>query len=90
MNRRQAQVGGKLAERDGAAAAVRVAPHLGGGELGVPEGDEAEGQEPSPAFPVPFIDHPVVVGPDTGPGEAAVLGLVERLAAEAGECGEAQ
>ena len=38
----------------------------------------------------PLLDHPVVVGLDAGQGQLLVLGLVEGLAAEAGEGREGQ
>ena len=86
----QAQEGRDLAEADGADAARRVAPHLGRGQLGVPERDEAERDEPAPRVPAPLLDHPVVVGLHAEQPQLLVLGLGEGLAAEAGEGREAQ
>jgi len=86
----QAQKRWDLAEADGADTALGVAADLGGGHVGIPEGDERQGDEPSVGRRAPLLDHPVVVGPDAEQGELLVLGLVEGLSAEAGEGGEAE
>ena len=86
----QAEVRRQLAERDGPHAAGRVAPHLGGGELGVPQRDEAQRDEPAPAAAAPLLDHPVVVGLDAEQGELLVLAPQEDLPAEARVVREAQ
>jgi hypothetical protein len=80
-----------LAEADGAHAPLRVAPHLLGGQLGVPQRNEGERDEPALGLgPAPLLDHPVVVGLDAEQPELLVLGLGEGLAAEPGEGREAE
>ena len=90
VHARQAEEGRDLAEAHGAHAAVGVAPHLGRRQLGVPQRDEAQGDEPAARVAAPLLDHPVVVGLDAEQAELLVLGLGEGLAAEAGEGREAQ
>ena len=86
VHRRQPERVRVLGERDGEAAAVGVAAHLGGGQLGVPQRDHAERDEAALAVAgAPLVDHPVVVGLHAEEREVLVLALVERLAAEAGE-----
>ena len=84
------EVGRDLAEAHGAHAARGVAAHLGGRQLGVPERDDAQRDEPAAAVAAPLLDHPVVVGHDAGLRELLVLRLEEGLAAEARERREAQ
>ena len=82
---------GDLAEAHGPHAAVGVAAHLGGGQLGVPQRNERQRDEPALGLrPAPLLDHPVVVGLDAQEGQLLVLGLGEGLAAEPGEGREAQ
>ena len=90
VHARQAEEGRDLAEADGADATRRVAPHLGRGQLGVPQRDEAERDEPAARVAAPLLDHPVVVGLHAEQAELLVLGLGEGLAAEAGEGREAE
>ena len=90
VHARQAEEGRDLAEAHGAHATVRVAPHLGRRQLGVPQRDEAERDEPAARVAAPLLDHPVVVGLHAEQAELVVLGLGEGLAAEAGEGREAQ
>ena len=86
----QPQVRRDLGEADGMAAAGGVAAHLGGGQLGVPQRDDAQRHEMPVGGTAPLLDHPVVVGVHAGLAELAVRGLGEGLPAEAGERGEAQ
>ena len=86
----QPEVGRDLAEAHGAHAAGRVAPHLGGRLLGVPQRDDAQREQSAAAVAAPLLDHEVVVGDDAGLGQLLVLGFEEGLAAEAGEGREAQ
>ena len=86
----QAEERRDLAEADGAHAALRVAPHLVRRQLGVPQRDEAQRDEPAARVGAPLLDHPVVVGLHAEQPELPVLGLGEGLAAEAGERREAQ
>ena len=82
---------GYLGEGDRAHPAGGVAADLGGGQLGVPQGDEGERDEPAPGLgAAPLLHRPVVVGADAQQGELPVGGLGEGLAAEAGEGGEAE
>ncbi len=90
VDARQAEVRRDLAEAHGSHTARRVAPDLRRGELGVPERDERERDEPAAAVAAPLLDHPVVVRVDARFRELAVLGLEERLAAEARERRERQ
>ena len=91
VDRGQAEEGRDLAEADRPDAAVGVAAHLGGGQFGIPQRDQAQRDEPAVGFgPAPLLDHPVVVGLDAQERELLVLGLGEGLAAEAGEGREAQ
>ncbi len=69
---------------------LRVPSHLDGSKLRIPEGDEAQRDQAACAFAAPFVDHPVVVGDDTGQGELPILSLEERLPAESRHGGEAQ
>ena len=86
----QPEEGRDLAEADGAHAALGVAPHLGRGQLGVPQRDEGQRDQPAARVAAPLLDHPVVVGLHAEQPELLVLGLGEGLAAEAGEGREAQ
>ena len=90
VHARQAEERRDLAEAHGAHAAVRVAPHLRRRQLGVPQRNEAEGDEPAARVTAPLLDHPVVVGLHAEQAELVVLGLGEGLAAEAGKGREAQ
>ena len=86
MHRRQAERVRVLGEGHGEASPVGVAPHLGGGQLGAPEGTIPRGiRRPLPRARAPLVDHPVVVGLHAQEREVLVLALEERLAAEAGE-----
>ena len=92
VDRRQPQRVGVLGEGHGVAAPGGARPDLGGGQLGVPQRDHRERDEPALAVAgAPLVDHPVVVGLDAGQREVGVAALsldpllVERLAAEAGE-----
>ncbi len=80
---RQPEIGGELAEGDGPHAPVGVAPDLGRGQVGIPQRDEAQRDEPAAALAAPLLHHPVVVGLDAQPGQLAVLAPEELLAAEA-------
>src|SRR5262249_751731 len=60
----------------------------GGGELGVPQGDQRHRDEAVGCRAAPFLDHPVVVGAYAVQGEVLVGGLGEGLSAVAGEGGE--
>ena len=86
---RQPQVGGQLGERHRMGAAGGVAAHFGGGQVGVPQGDERQRDEPAAGAGAPLVDHPVVVGLHAQQGQLLVVGLHEGLAAEAGEHGKA-
>src|SRR5581483_12098366 len=90
VDARQPEVGRDLAEAHGLAPTRRVPPYLGGGERRVPQRDERERDEPPAAVAATLLDHPVVVGGHARLGELAVLGLEERLAAEARERRERQ
>ena len=90
VDRRQPELGRDLAEAHRVHAARRVAPHLGGRELRVPQRDQRERDEAAAAVAAPLLDHPVVVRVHARLRELAVLGLEERLAAEARERREAQ
>ncbi len=80
---------GQLAEAHRPHAARRVASHLGGGQLGVPQRDEAERDQAATGVAAPLLDHPVVVGLHARQTELLVLALEERLAAEPREGREA-
>ena len=86
----QPEAGRDLAEGDGPDAPLGVALGLGGGQLDVPQRDEAERDVDAAGGRAPLLDHPVVVRLDAGEAELLVLALVERLAAEAGEGRERQ
>ncbi len=86
----KAEERGDLGEAHGPDAALGVAADLGGGQLGVPEGDEGEGDETAFGLGAPVVDHPVVVGLHAEQGQLLVLRLVEGLTAEAGEGREAE
>ena len=91
VHRGQAEEGRDLAEAHGPHPPPGVAPHLVGGQLGVPQGDEGERDQPAPGLgPAPLLDHPVVVGLHAEQGELLVLGFGEGLAAEAREGREAE
>src|SRR4030095_6101349 len=90
VDRRQGQGGRGLAEAHRVDAPLRVAAHLGGGQVGVPQRHDDQRDEPAGVVAAPIVDHPVVVGPHAGQAEVVVLGLGEGLAAEAGEGGEAE
>ena len=90
VDARQVEVGRELAEGDGAHAAGRVATHVLGRELGIPERDQRQRQQPAAARAAPLVDHPVVVGLDAGQPEVAILGPEEQLAAEPGQVREAE
>ncbi len=90
VHRGQPEEGRDLAEADRSHAPVGVAPHLGGGQPGVPQRDDGEGDQAALRLrAAPLLDHPVVVGLHAEQGELFVLGLGEGLAAEPGEGGEA-
>ena len=82
--------GRDLGERDGAHAALGVAPGLGRGRLGVPQRDEAQRDVVTRRRGAPLLDHPVVVGPHTGQAQLLVGVLVEGLPAKAREGREGQ
>ena len=88
VDRRKAEVRRDLAEAHRVHAACGVASHFGRGQLGVPERDDRERDQLAARVAAPLLDHPVVVGADAGQTEVAVLGLGERLAAEAGNVGK--
>src|SRR5437588_12758169 len=90
MNRRQLQVVRKLAESDRAAALVGDPLHFRGRELHVPQRNEAERNVHATRRLTPLLDHPVVVRLHAREPELLVVGLVERLAAEAWERGEGE
>ena len=86
MDRRQAERVRVLGEGDGVAALGRAAADLGGGQLGVPQRDHGERDEPALAVAgAPLVDHPVVVGLHAEERELLVVALEEGLAAEAGQ-----
>ena len=72
----------QLGERDRLHPACRVAPHLGGRELDVPQRDQAQRDQAAVAARAPLVDLPVVVRLDAQPGELLVLRLEEDLPAE--------
>ena len=86
----QAEVRRDLAEAHRVATASGVAPHLGGGELGIPQRDDLHRQQPATAVAAPLFDHPVVVRVDALERELVVLRFVEGLTAEARERREGQ
>ena len=61
VDRRQPELGRDLAEAHRVHTARRVAAHLVGRELGVPERDDDQRDELAVAVAAPFLDHPVVV-----------------------------
>jgi hypothetical protein len=67
-----------------------VATNLVGGGLRIPQRDEAQRQHATTGLAAPLVVHPVVVGVHAEHGELLVLGLVEGLATETGERGEAE
>ena len=80
------QLGRVLRECDGVAALVGAATDLGGGELGIPQGNQRERNEPPDAgAAAPLVDDPVVVDLQTREGEFLVVALEEALPAESGE-----
>ena len=85
VDRRQAQVGRDLRETHRPYASLGVAPHLGGGQLHVPQRDEAQRDQPPGGGTAPLLHHPVVVGLNTQQGQIHVGGLGKGLAAEPGE-----
>ena len=70
--------------------ARRVATNLCGGEVRVPQRDDAQRHQVPVGPAAPLLDHPVVVRVDTRLAELAVLGLGEGLTAEPGERREAE
>src|SRR5688572_5929831 len=79
-----------LAEAHGMATARGVASYFGRGQLGIPQGDDLQRQQPSTAVAAPLFDHPVVVRVDALERGLAVFCFVERLTAETGERREGQ
>ena len=73
VHRRQTQERRDLAEAHGPHAALRVAAHLGRGQLGVPQRDDAQRDQPAVRLGAPLVDHPVVVGLDAQQAELLVL-----------------
>ena len=71
-------------------ATRRVVPDLGGGELDVPQRNEAQRDQAAAGVAAPLLDHPVVVRAHARQREVLVLRLGERLPAEARERREAQ
>ena len=90
VDRRQPEVRRDLAEAHRVRTPVRVAAHLGGGQLGVPQRDDRQREQLPVGVAAPLLDHPVVVGVDARLAELAVLGLGEGLAAEPRERREAE
>ena len=87
---RQPEVRGDFAEAHGVHTTGRVATHLSGGEVGVPQRDDAQWDQAAARVAAPLLDHPVVVGVDALEPDLTVLRLGEGLAAEAGERGEGE
>jgi hypothetical protein len=77
VDRRQVEVRRDLAEAHGPHTALRVAVHLGGGQLGVPELHDDERDEATVGVAAPLLDHPVVVGLHAEVGQLLVLGLLK-------------
>ena len=79
VQRRQAEIGRKLGEGDGPAAAGGVTTDLRGRELRIPQRHQTQRDEPPAGRAAPLLDHPVVVGTDRRERDLLVLGLQERL-----------
>ena len=90
VHRRQAEERRDLGEAHRVPTTRRVAPHLFGREVRVPELDDRERDEPAVGAGAPLVEHPVVVGLHAEVRELLVLALEERLAAEPGEGRERQ
>jgi hypothetical protein len=70
------------------AAAGSVATHLGGGEVRVPERNDAQRNEVAVGVAAPLLDHPVVVGVHACQAEFAVLASVNACPQKRGKVGK--
>ncbi len=87
---RQVEVGRELAESHCPDTPRRVASNFGRGQIGIPERDQTEWDQPAVTVATPLLDHPVVVGLHAQLGEVPVLPPKELLSAEAGVIRKAQ